>query len=280
MAAQITVVNMIPNLLSGETNQDSGPNVAVNPANPLEIAATSFTPSPNAGSPNSPVLFSSDGGSTWSLKDLIARTPVRDQTLRFASVGGTLYAGVLWGSGATPFNALVGTGDGKQGVRIVTGRNNPFHTLNIGQQRIGGVMPRLNLMIANTMIANTGDFGKTCIGSFVDEPLILNNGGKCTLFITGMNSSSADFLVPQVLSFPLVIAPGDSLPAPIRFAPTGFGPKSATLTVTGNDPARCGGEFPFSEQLGRHINGSGAGRWSIDLWGGRERRSVRFVWAV
>jgi hypothetical protein len=96
----IKVANIIPNLSSGETNQDSEPNLAVNPANPLEIAATSFTPSPNLGSANSPVFFSSDGGNTWSLKDLIAGTPVRDQTLRFASSGGMLYAGVLWGSGS------------------------------------------------------------------------------------------------------------------------------------------------------------------------------------
>jgi hypothetical protein len=100
MSHKITVVNMIPNLLSGESNQDSEPNLAVNPVNPLEIAATAFTPSPNVGSPNSPVFYSSDGGDTWSLIDLIAGTPVRDQTLRFASEGGMLYAGVLWGSGS------------------------------------------------------------------------------------------------------------------------------------------------------------------------------------
>src|SRR5437660_12789534 len=99
MSDVITVVNMIPLKSSAETNQDSEPNLAVNPANPLEIAGTSFTPSPNVGSLKSPIFFSSDGGNTWSLKDLIAGTPVRDQTLRFASTGGMLYAGVLWGTG-------------------------------------------------------------------------------------------------------------------------------------------------------------------------------------
>jgi hypothetical protein len=42
----ISVVNMIPNLSSGETNQDSEPNLAVNPINTQEMAATAFTPSP------------------------------------------------------------------------------------------------------------------------------------------------------------------------------------------------------------------------------------------
>ena len=104
MSDVVTLVNIIPSLSSGETNQDSEANLAVNPANPLEMAATTFTPSPNAGSPNSPVFFSNDGGLTWALKDLIGARPVRDQTLRFATQGGMLYGGVLWGTGSVIAN--------------------------------------------------------------------------------------------------------------------------------------------------------------------------------
>jgi hypothetical protein len=89
----------------------------------------------------------------------------------------------------------------------------------------------------NLAIADNGSFGKVCVGSFKDEPLILNNGGKCVLAINNVTSSSSEFLVPHVVSYPLQIAPGDSLPLPIRFAPTNFGPNSATVTVTSNDPA-------------------------------------------
>jgi hypothetical protein len=92
--------------------------------------------------------------------------------------------------------------------------------------------PRLNLMIANT-----GNFGNACVSSFVHEPLILSNSGMCTLSVTGITSSSGDFLVPQVLSFPIAIGAGDFLPVPIRFEPTSFGAKSATVTVTSDDPA-------------------------------------------
>jgi hypothetical protein len=92
--------------------------------------------------------------------------------------------------------------------------------------------PRLNLLIANS-----GNFGKVCVGSFADEQLILNSGGKCALSITNITSSSGEFLVPLVLSYPLTIGGGDSLPLPIRFAPTGFGAKSADVMVTSNDPA-------------------------------------------
>ena len=57
----ILVVNMIPRALSGETNQDSEPNLAVNPADPLHIAGSAFTPDP-AGGTNAPIYVSSDGG--------------------------------------------------------------------------------------------------------------------------------------------------------------------------------------------------------------------------
>jgi hypothetical protein len=98
MSDVITVVNIIPKLSSAETNQDSEANLAVNPANTLEMVATTFTPSPSLSLTKSPVFYSNDGGLTWALIDLIAGTPVLDQTMRFATTSGFLYGGVLWGS--------------------------------------------------------------------------------------------------------------------------------------------------------------------------------------
>ncbi len=98
MSDVITVVNMMPSLASAETNQDSEANLAVNPANTLEMVATTFTPSPSLSLTKSPVFYSNDGGLTWTLIDLIAGTPVLDQTMRFATTSGFLYGGVLWGS--------------------------------------------------------------------------------------------------------------------------------------------------------------------------------------
>jgi photosystem II stability/assembly factor-like uncharacterized protein len=92
--------------------------------------------------------------------------------------------------------------------------------------------PRLSLVLANA-----GDFGKVCVGSFVDEPLIVNNSGTCMLSITGVTSSSTDFVVPTALSYPLSVAPGSFLPLPIRFAPASFGAKFAVVTVLSNDPS-------------------------------------------
>jgi photosystem II stability/assembly factor-like uncharacterized protein len=99
---------------------------------------------------------------------------------------------------------------------------------------VSGVVPAPK---ANLIIANTGSFGDVCVGSFADEPLIVTNSGRCTLSITGISSTSGEFLVPEVLSYPITIGPGDALPVPIRFKPLGFGAKAATITVTSDDPA-------------------------------------------
>jgi hypothetical protein len=104
--------------------------------------------------------------------------------------------------------------------------------------------PRLSLMIANR-----GSFGKCCVGSFKDEYLILNNSGTCRVMVTGITSSAADFVVPEVISYPLAIAGGDSLPIPIRFAPAAIGPHAAVIEVDSSDPAtphkiRVSGDAP------------------------------------
>ena len=61
---KITVVNMIPKSMSGETNQDSEPNLAVNPNNPLQIAATAFTPNPTGGA-FAPIFISGSPPFSW-----------------------------------------------------------------------------------------------------------------------------------------------------------------------------------------------------------------------
>jgi hypothetical protein len=99
---------------------------------------------------------------------------------------------------------------------------------------VSGVAPRPRLSL---IIANRGGFGKVCVGDFVDEPLILNNSGQCPITVSAITSSSSAFQVPEVLSLPLLIGPGDSLDLPIRFEPTGVGPAAGTITITSSDPS-------------------------------------------
>ena len=96
----VTVVNMIPLSMSGETNQDSEPNLAVNPANPRQLVATAFTPAPLGGS-FAPVYVSTDGGQTWALNTIVpgnGSVGTADITVAFGTSGGVLYAGTLNGT--------------------------------------------------------------------------------------------------------------------------------------------------------------------------------------
>src|SRR5215831_2846171 len=93
----VTVVNMIPKSLSGETNQDSEPNLAVNPNNPLQMVGTAFTPSPSGGS-LAPIFVSSDGGHTWALNPIVpgaSSFPTFDITMKFGSTSNVLYGGII-----------------------------------------------------------------------------------------------------------------------------------------------------------------------------------------
>lgn len=96
----IKVVNMIPQSLSGETNQDSEPNIAVNPNNPLQIAASAFTPNPMGGS-NAPIYVSTNGGDTWTLNNIVPGAGglgTGDITLKFAGTSNRLFTGILGGT--------------------------------------------------------------------------------------------------------------------------------------------------------------------------------------
>src|SRR5580704_16336317 len=94
----ISVVNMIPRSLSGETNQDSEPNLAVNPNNPSQMVGTAFTPNPSGGV-LAPIYVSSNGGTTWTLNPIVpgatAGFPTGDITMKFGGTSNVLYGGIL-----------------------------------------------------------------------------------------------------------------------------------------------------------------------------------------
>lgn len=98
----IDLINIVPNGNSAETFQDSEPNVAVNPANTDQVAASAFTPNPLAANGNAPIYISQDGGGTWQLSPIVQSQrglagfpPTGDITVRFTRTTNTLYAGIL-----------------------------------------------------------------------------------------------------------------------------------------------------------------------------------------
>ena len=102
------------------------------------------------------------------------------------------------------------------------------------QLEVNGNTPTPRLVLS---IADSGDFGKVCVGNFRDLPLTVSNSGGCELTITGIASSGPEFEVPNVAILPIVIAPGASTELNLRFRPTSFGAKAATFSITSDDPA-------------------------------------------
>jgi hypothetical protein len=118
----------------------------------------------------------------------------------------------------------------KQTTFTVTS-NDPLTPTKTAQGFGKGVGPTIT-----TIIADSGSFGDVCRGDFKDLNLTINNAGGCTLTVNGISSSSSQFLVPNVVNFPIVIQPGDSTALPIRFQPTTLGAKSGLITINSNDP--------------------------------------------
>ncbi len=93
------IVNMMPNAQSNDIFFDSETNVAVNPANTNVIAGSAFTKNPTGATSSAPIYISSDGGTTWSLNNILpsGNGMTGDVSVGFATSSGNLYAGILRG---------------------------------------------------------------------------------------------------------------------------------------------------------------------------------------
>jgi hypothetical protein len=119
----VTVVNMIPRSLSGETGQDSEPNIAVDPSNVNHVVGSAFTRNPLCplGAPcprPAPIFLSRDRGRTWEVNNIIPSDNgmTGDISVGFAQRGGHVYIGILRGGAgyqmqllrmADPFTGLL-----------------------------------------------------------------------------------------------------------------------------------------------------------------------------
>jgi hypothetical protein len=139
----------------------------------------------------------------------------------------------------TPFSRAFDTAD----IRVTSNDPNaPFVDLTATGSGFGAAT-------IGTSIADTGNFGGVCIGSFVDLPLTINNSGTCPLQVNGIIPSDPEFLTPNTLSFPFTVAPGASLQLNERFQPAlPTGNRVATVDVTSSDPITPNAFVPVSGQ--------------------------------
>ncbi|HEX8170233.1 MAG TPA: hypothetical protein VF824_06820 [Thermoanaerobaculia bacterium] len=102
--AQLTLVDVIPQMQSDETYQNAETNITVDPAHPNTVVVTSFT-GMRPTATNAPVFVSFDGGQNWNANEIVPSTlnnwiSTFDISVRFAGSSGFLYAGLLQATGS------------------------------------------------------------------------------------------------------------------------------------------------------------------------------------
>jgi hypothetical protein len=82
-----------------------------------------------------------------------------------------------------------------------------------------------------------GSVCDVCVGECTDTPVVISNSGTGPLVITDIPCTpGSGFSVSTVLTYPVVVEADGQITVAVRYAPTGQGPASTTLTVTSNDP--------------------------------------------
>jgi hypothetical protein len=84
--------------------------------------------------------------------------------------------------------------------------------------------------------ATSYNYGDVNMGGFADWILTVTNVGNQHLVLFNIISNNPDFVIVSPASFPDTIAAAGNLNVTIRFTPSVGGPRSATLTITSNDP--------------------------------------------
>jgi hypothetical protein len=97
------------------------------------------------------------------------------------------------------------------------------------------VVPAVGRVV--TAIADAGNCGLVCLGSFVDENLTIDNGGDGPPPIIRIVTAPSDFVAPELLSYPIELGAGDAIDIPIQFVPLSLGLKAGKITIISNDPA-------------------------------------------
>ena len=96
----------------------------------------------------------------------------------------------------------------------------------------------------DTLLTRADD---TCPGEISNFDLTISNPGSCTLIVSGI-TDDAPFSVASVMTFPVEIAPGDSLAVPLNFAPASDATCNDTTDVTGTLTIFSNAPMPLDEK--------------------------------
>lgn len=172
-AGVINVVDVIPSSQSSETSQNSEPSLAVDPLNPNNMIAGSFSQTPSGNDLASPFWSSTDGGATWSD---FGSLPSSDKSLAWRQDGVAALAATLNLVSNPPLQDTIGT-------------------FQSGVSNFSGVNTSATQAVDQPWI-RTGPSGQTYIAYNGFNPQ--NAGGK-TASIEVSSNNGASYATPIVL---------------------------------------------------------------------------------
>ncbi len=178
------------------------------------------------------------------------------------------------GSDSATFSLVIqedGLSDGTQSVTISAGADNWIGASG-AVDVLDANVPEITLSGNGEIIANGDamasgldgtDFGSASINTHVDHTFSITNSGEVQLELTGSplveitGPAASDFSV--YLQPSASIIPADSTDFIIRFAPTAMGVRSATISISNNDPDENPHTFAVSGGALEAINVGGGG---------------------
>jgi pimeloyl-ACP methyl ester carboxylesterase len=265
LAGQVSSLNWtVPGMLATTQARirviarDAAGNIGQDDSN-ANFTIDSIPPSVRVESPNGGESISADTTISirWTSSDNLG---LSRHSVLFSSDGGRSFTTVAQGLGAdtrsfdwrVPVN--LATTQGRIRLIAFDMAGNATQDESDANFTITGV-PDINLLRSNL------DFGSVPLGTSQDLSLAIQNLGGATLTISNIASTSGtpefSYVSPTV---PFTIAPGQSVDIILRFSPASLGSRRAVFTITSNDPDEGTASFTVSGTgvtlLGRRISGS------------------------
>jgi hypothetical protein len=176
-------------------------------------------------------------GAKGSSAVTVSNTGASDLTISVITINGAPFGvsgiatpkTIIAGQSATFTATFSPTAAGNDTGSIVITSNDPNSPATIALTGSGttAAVGRLTLTPASL------SFGNTAVGSNSALPTTLTNSGQATVNISQIAVSGAEFTMSG-LSAPASLAPGQSVPLAVKFAPTATGNATGGVTITSN----------------------------------------------
>lgn len=200
----------------------------------VPLTGTGKTPGQLSANPSSPNFGNAQVTSSLTLMDTITNVGGVSVTISQATVTGPgfsfsgLNPPLTLGPGASVTFSVVfaplSAGSASGTLTVTSDASNP--TLTIGLSATGN--PQGQLGVSPT----SQNFGSVTVGASANQPGNLS-ASVANVTVTSANLNNAEFSISGI-SFPVTIAPGQSVPFTLKFAPQSAGTTSGVLSFTSN----------------------------------------------